>query len=105
MTEEQQRQNRKATTPAGGGSFRPRRRCSRLIPTGRERVCASLAPRLGRKSLAANVVVFMKWSTKDSAQFESAPVQLLPEPAAQAKQWSPVWIERRSRSSGVMSHR
>src|SRR5437867_12278536 len=66
MTEEQQRQNRKATTPAGGGSFRPRRRCSRLIPTCRERVCASLAPRLGRKSLAANVVVFVKWGTKEA---------------------------------------
>src|SRR5207249_8100719 len=30
------------------------------------RVCASLAPRLGQKSLVANVAVFMKWGTKGS---------------------------------------
>src|SRR5262245_8443885 len=44
-------------------------------------------------------------TAKESAQLDSAPVQLLPEPAVQAKQWSPVWIRRRSRSPGVMSHR
>src|SRR5205809_8108159 len=32
------------------------------------RLCASLAPRLGQKSLVANVAVFMKWGTKDSCQ-------------------------------------
>src|SRR6266542_2847344 len=49
-------------TAPGGGAFWPRRRCSLLTDPGR--VCASLAPRLGQKSLAANVVVFMKRCTK-----------------------------------------
>jgi hypothetical protein len=46
------------TSPGAGTSFWPGRRCSLL--TDPWRVCASLAPRLGQKSLAANVVVFMK---------------------------------------------
>jgi hypothetical protein len=44
--------------PPGGSSFRPSLRCSLL--TDRWRVCSFIAPRLGRKSHAANVCVFMK---------------------------------------------
>ena len=37
--------------------------------------------------------------------YASAPVQLLPQPAVQARQWIPVRIERPSHSSGPMSQR
>ena len=47
--------------PPGGRSFRSSLRGSLL--TDRLPVCSSLAPRLERKSLAANVTVFMTRST------------------------------------------
>src|SRR5437016_750841 len=54
--------------PSGGGSFRPRRRCSLLTDPragyARVPVRKHLAPCLGRKLLAANVTVFTPLTTK-----------------------------------------
>src|SRR5437867_12757811 len=50
MTEEQQRQNRKATQPCGRRFFSAQ--------------TSLLTPRMGRKSIALDVVVFMKLCTK-----------------------------------------
>src|SRR2546422_8462108 len=60
--------------PSGGGSFRPRPRCSlltdplpgyALVPVRKH-----LAPCLGRKLLAANVTEFTPWTTKDAMTYQ-----------------------------------
>ncbi len=61
VTEEQRSQNRKATQPFGRRFFLAPDFVAHSLQT--LKVCASLASRLGQKSLAANVVVFMKWGT------------------------------------------
>ncbi|MBE0541396.1 MAG: hypothetical protein IH623_08420 [Verrucomicrobia bacterium] len=55
--------------PEGGRAFRLRPRC--LLLTDRWRVCSSRAPRLNRKSLAANGIGFLFMTTKSPFHAQS----------------------------------
>ena len=65
VTEEQQRSGAKDAQPGG---FEQKEGASVVAPPLQIHfgICSSLAPRLAEKSLAANVTVFMKWTTKYS---------------------------------------